>query len=359
MSAARTPPPVALPLGEPARSVVDALPSEPFGELARQRGLRRLLLAREGAPQRAARRRWVFAAGVAGLLAALGFLARLPTQSPPDTLKAAPTAQVDIDRDRVKLESGEVEGAVWRESGAEPLRVTTPHLRLSISRARWKVTVREGQTELVVLEGKVAVEQSGGLLMVEAGQRFLAPARRTQDCDPALEPRQRESCLESLAAGVGLSAEGALYSLALVRRDALGSREGALQALSEHRRRFPASAFAPEVTEAAVALLLERGDGPQALRWLGGSAAAKTDRLVLLQAQALVATERFEEADALLLSLADGAALPELREEALFLAARQAVEHGPARRARSLLLRYREQHPSGAHQRVVDQWLAR
>ncbi len=369
MSAARPTPPTALPLAEPARSVIAALPPEPFDSVQQQRGLHRLLQARQEA-LRGGRRpwRWALAGGglVAACLAAVLLLTRAPAPAlepgalplASGELKAAPSAEVEVDRDRVRVDSGELSGSVWRSEAADPVRVATPHLRLRATRARWTVRVNEGQTELVVLEGKVAVEQAGGLLFVEAGQTFLAPARKAQDCEAQPDPARRARCLEPLAAGEGLAAEGALYSLAITRRDALGSAEGALQALSEHRRRFPEGSFAPEVTEAAVSLLLERGDGPQALRWLEGTG-ARTDRLSFLQAQALGATGRLEEADALLLSLAERGAIPELREEALFLSARLAVEHGPAPRAHARLTRYRALYPAGLHAREVEQWLAR
>jgi tetratricopeptide (TPR) repeat protein len=64
-------------------------------------------------------------------------------------------------------------------------------------------------------------------------------------------------CYLAEARGTDLRAEIALYEVARLRRDALSDPAGALGALREHRRRFPAGALSTEI-ELSIAELLPR-----------------------------------------------------------------------------------------------------
>ncbi len=99
------------------------------------------------------------------------------------------------------------------------------------------------------------------------------PARPSaQDDDPDClqlaregRPREAERCFERKAAGTGLSAEMALYELARLRRDLLGDAEGAIEALTRYRSRFPRGSLHPEATLSHVELLARVGRHTEAL----------------------------------------------------------------------------------------------
>jgi len=68
------------------------------------------------------------------------------------------------------------------------------------------------------------------------------------------------------AEGSGLGAEMALYEVARLRRDVLADPTGALAALAEYRRRFPAGALRREADMSQLELLLQLGRSDEALR---------------------------------------------------------------------------------------------
>jgi hypothetical protein len=87
----------------------------------------------------------------------------------------------------------------------------------------------------------------------------LSLARRGQT-------RGAEACFLKRAEGSGLGAEMALYEVARLRRDVLADPTGALAALAEYRRRFPAGALRREADMSQLELLLQLGRSDEALR---------------------------------------------------------------------------------------------
>jgi hypothetical protein len=80
------------------------------------------------------------------------------------------------------------------------------------------------------------------------------------------QTRAAENCFLERAQGSGLAAEMALYEVARLRRDVLADSEGALRALSDYRRRFPAGSLRREVDMSQLELLLKLGRSDDALQ---------------------------------------------------------------------------------------------
>jgi hypothetical protein len=95
----------------------------------------------------------------------------------------------------------------------------------------------------------------------EAGKAAdcLSLARRGQT-------REAEACFLERAQGSGLGAEMALYEVARLRRDVLADADGALRALAEYRRRFPAGSLRREADMSQLELLLQLGRSDDALK---------------------------------------------------------------------------------------------
>lgn len=99
-----------------------------------------------------------------------------------------------------------------------------------------------------------------------SGQQGSMPRRDCLELANQGEYRAAEQCFGERATGAGLSAEMALYEKARLRRDVLHDARGALEALNEHRVRFPQGSLRPEVNLSRVELLAELGRGREALR---------------------------------------------------------------------------------------------
>jgi tetratricopeptide (TPR) repeat protein len=74
------------------------------------------------------------------------------------------------------------------------------------------------------------------------------------------------SCYETLGLGDGLAAEASLYQAAVLRRDAVGDPEGALDSFRAYQKRFPDGSLADEVGISVAELLPRLGRYQEALQ---------------------------------------------------------------------------------------------
>jgi hypothetical protein len=97
----------------------------------------------------------------------------------------------------------------------------------------------------------------------------LSSARAPLDCDVAIESgsaKDAATCLEQRASGDALSAQRALYELAVLKRSRLHDVVGALATLRTYRKRFPDGALKGEVDFALVEMLPKAGRAQEAIR---------------------------------------------------------------------------------------------
>jgi hypothetical protein len=80
------------------------------------------------------------------------------------------------------------------------------------------------------------------------------------------QTRQAEACFLKRAEGSGLGAEMALYEVSRLRRDVLADADGALRALAEYRKRFPAGSLRREADMSQLELLRQLGRSDDALK---------------------------------------------------------------------------------------------
>ena len=80
------------------------------------------------------------------------------------------------------------------------------------------------------------------------------------------QTRGAEACFLERAEGSGLGAEMALYEVARLRRDVLADADGALRALADYRKRFPAGSLRREADISQLELLLQLGRSDDALK---------------------------------------------------------------------------------------------
>lgn len=127
------------------------------------------------------------------------------------------------------------------------------------------------------------------------GPDCLSLARRGQT-------RAAEACFLERAQGSGLAAEMALYEVARLRRDVLADANGALEALTEYRKRFPAGSLRREADMSQLELLLQLGRSDEALKrsdeLLSASASGeRAPELRLLRGHILRKQSRFAAAE--------------------------------------------------------------
>jgi hypothetical protein len=197
---------------------------------------------------------------------------------------------------QIALDRGRIEVAVEHQPPERTIEVAAGGYRFVVVGTRFAVELDRAGVTLAVSRGRVAVwrgEQA--LAEVGAGERWqqarqdpppgdtrspaadepepapstAAPRERSRgapdsdvDCLELArqgEPKQAERCFERQSSGDSLRAEAALCELGRLRADVLGDLPGALRALSEHRRRFPAGALASEAELARLDLLLRLG----------------------------------------------------------------------------------------------------
>lgn len=176
------------------------------------------------------------------------------------------------------------------------------------------------------------------------------------------EPRSAEACFEQQATGQGLDAEVGLYELSRLRRDALGDTQGALRALSDHRRRFPHGALRAEVDASYLSLLVRVGRSTQALaeseRLLASSAGAeRAYELRMLRGDLLrnaAGSLALAQAEYALAERAPGA-----RAQASYDNGRCLEDMGRTAEARAAYQRYLSRAPSGRHAADAEQRIER
>jgi hypothetical protein len=209
----------------------------------------------------------------------------------------------------IRLDRGSVRASVATRAPDEPFSIVTPHVSVVVVGTRFSVSVEAARTTVSVEEGRVRVDQAGHTVLLDAGQSIRSNDARFQgerELDPVEAPPAaptsraptsraptsrtqtsrapksrapvaaraefcegdsvtRRTCLLRASQGTGLTAENALFALALLERDELADRGAALARLDEYERRHPRGVLAPEVVLARVETLL--GDGrPEAAR---------------------------------------------------------------------------------------------
>lgn len=194
-------------------------------------------------------------------------------------------------------------------SGAVELHVAPQHestfdvvagnVTFRVVGTRFRVVLTQEQPELEVSEGTVAVLDGGRLVArVTAGGRWSARASAEALAPPhaapePLVPRQpaqeaaskvttrsvddclsvarhggsREAiaCLQPVGAGVGLSAEMAMYEIARLQRDVLGDAQAALGTLQAYTARFPQGSLQAEARLSEIDILARLGRTQEAL----------------------------------------------------------------------------------------------
>ena len=197
----------------------------------------------------------------------------------------------------VKLAAGKLVLQVdKRRAGAgRRFDVVTGPYRFTVLGTVFEVSRQGAVVQTSVTEGRVAVYRGtrlralvdgGGHWTSASGHGGLSPATvvappplLVPDADKHTQAPNHDRCAKLARAdaqgavacylgearGRNLGAEVGLYEVARLRRDALSDPAGALQALEEHRRRFPAGALATEAELSIVELLPRLGRHREAL----------------------------------------------------------------------------------------------
>jgi hypothetical protein len=212
---------------------------------------------------------------------------------------------------RIALESGVVTLEVARQRSGRTLEVRSGSYRFVVLGTAFTVSSSPGRVAASVSEGRVAVfRDQTRLAELAAGETWSSDGRPPPPPEPAVttappsaraaEPllrspptdrdardstpppvavpgpdclslaragraRDAERCFAEQAAGDGLSAELALSELSRLRSDVLGDAAGALQALEQHRARFPSGSLRAEVDLSYVHLLARAGRSREVL----------------------------------------------------------------------------------------------
>jgi hypothetical protein len=207
---------------------------------------------------------------------------------------------------RIALERGTVTFDVSRQPAGRSFEVAARGYRFVVRGTSFSVSASESRIVLDVRAGKVAVFRASVLVTeLGAGEHWteatadlpersvvpgqpapenvvatprVAPSSRSpgndaagrkagesgehQDClalARARRARDAERCFVSQAAGSGLGAELALFELSRLRGDVLNDPAGALEALREHRARFPKGSLRAEADISYLHLLSRLG----------------------------------------------------------------------------------------------------
>jgi hypothetical protein len=212
---------------------------------------------------------------------------------------------------RIALESGSVRLEVARQRSGRTLEVRSGSYRFVVLGTAFTVSSSPVRVAASVSEGRVAVfRDQTRLAELAAGETWSSDGRPSPLPEPAVtttppsarsaEPlhrspssdrdardstpapvavsdpdclalarggraRDAERCFAEQAAGDGLSAELALSELSRLRSDVLGDAAGALQALEQHRARFPSGSLRAEVDLSYVHLLARAGRSREVL----------------------------------------------------------------------------------------------
>jgi tetratricopeptide (TPR) repeat protein len=181
------------------------------------------------------------------------------------------------------------------------------------------------------------------------------------DCRERALPARR-TCLERLAAGDGVPAQNALYSLGLLEREH-GRTAAALAAWRTYERRFAAGLLAPEVSVAILRSLLDDRRYAEALaraeafeqRFAGET---RRPEVALIRAKLLcLRFGRLDDAQAAF-EAALAATTPSVRQDALYARAHCLQLLAGEAAARQAWRAYREAFPDAPRGRSVESQVA-
>ncbi len=187
---------------------------------------------------------------------------------------------------RLSLERGTLRAQIAPQDPERPVTIVTSELRIVVLGTRLDVLAQEGRTHVELLEGKIRLERGSRSATLHAGEsidsgdiRLLplafdseaSPARdalrlapiakaarprlkpslsasaKFRACERLDTPRLRIDCLTPISLGTNITAQSALYSIALQHKQ-IGERGDALGATARFEERFPSSFLAPEVS---------------------------------------------------------------------------------------------------------------
>ncbi len=204
---------------------------------------------------------------------------------------------VELEKERrLTLDRGTLRAQIAPQDSERPVTIVTPELRVVVLGTRLDVHARTGTTHVDLLEGTIRLERGARSATLLAGEWFdsydvrlapleeeipvlraverLAPTLKAwrprpgkppvsasakfRACEQLDTPRLRIDCLTPISLGTNITAQSALYSIALQHKQ-IGERSDALDATSSFDARFPSSFLAPEVSLLKLELLtLER-----------------------------------------------------------------------------------------------------
>jgi hypothetical protein len=251
-----------------------------------------------------------------------GTLAQGPTRLPDGSaVELAAASKASWQRTargiHVELSSGELRVAVPAQATGQAFEVRAGSYRFVVLGTELSVRSTMYESHLEVFSGRVEVhKEQRTVAVVKAGERWVGthhtggasakhrePAAReapeplpepahvapkAEDCTVLVKAQAfapAAACYARQAEGSGLAAELALFELSRLRVSALSDAPGAVRALEEHQRRFPAGALSQQVQLAMVRTLSAAGRHADALRALepliarGGPKRAELEQL--------------------------------------------------------------------------------
>jgi len=196
-----------------------------------------------------------FAVGVVGFTTLFG------ARHEEAVVQASATARWRQEGESVKVERGLVR---IRPRGREAVAVVTPQLEAMVQNAAALFDVTARSTVLKAESGEVSWRAAGKSGTVQAGQsvtlglpvaRLSMPPRGVplESCTSNPESRAYTACLAKAAEGSGLTAETALYELAVLAHER-GELDEATRLFRAYGERFPEGVFAPE---ASIGLMID------------------------------------------------------------------------------------------------------
>jgi hypothetical protein len=197
----------------------------------------------------------------------------------------------------VELDAGEVRLAVNKQPSGQEFVVRAGSYRFIVLGTELSVRNTMYESHLQVFSGRVEVQKDEHTVaFVKGGEHWegpnraagteksRAPAPREQrraeelapeniappaeDCTQLVKSQAftpAAACYARQAEGTGLAAELALLELSRLRLSALGDADGAVRALAEHQRRFPAGVLTNQAQFAMVRALAAAGHHAEAL----------------------------------------------------------------------------------------------
>ncbi len=265
--------------------------------------------------ERARARKWWLAAAAAPLacatLAAVIVLARgrqlvapelvAETWSPPVALSARPSV-ADVASPALKAVVAPAERSARARAHGRAVEVLPPRAVASVTspipsaNPPLPSTTEDAPSR--------ANGETGASRKTDASEQAESAPSPAPDCMSLAregQSRAAEACFVERAQGAGLAAEMALHELARLRRDVLADPTGALAALADYRKRFPAGSLRREVDVSQLELLLQLGRSDDALKQSeellsSSTSGERASELRLLRGNILRKQSRFAEA---------------------------------------------------------------